>query len=204
MENGIKYDEEKLRYDLIPNEVLEQLAIILTHGAKKYKPNNWKFVEPKDRYYAAMMRHIEAYRKGYRKDSDSGEHHLSHALTCLMFLLYKEMNPVKQKIYIASPYTIGDKEENVRISLRAGDEVLKLGNIPVCPLLSHYWDKISPKDYEVWLDIDMAMLRDCDAVLRLPGESSGADKEVAEANKLGIPVYFGIEELKKAIESEVQ
>ena len=40
-----------------------------------------------------------------------------------------------------------------------------------------------------------AFLRRCDAVLRLPGKSPGADKEVKEAQALDMPVYFGIEDL---------
>jgi hypothetical protein len=34
-----------------------------------------------------------------------------------------------------------------------------------------------------------------DAVLRLPGTSPGADREVALALSLGIPVYYDIEEM---------
>lgn len=40
-----------------------------------------------------------------------------------------------------------------------------------------------------WLDIDLEWVRVSDAVLRLPGESAGADTEVAEANRRGIPVF---------------
>lgn len=35
----------------------------------------------------------------------------------------------------------------------------------------------------------------CDAVLRLPGESTGADQDVAIAKRRGIPVYHHIEEI---------
>lgn len=40
-----------------------------------------------------------------------------------------------------------------------------------------------------------AVLERCDAVLRLPGESPGADREVHYAISLGKPVYYGLEEL---------
>ncbi|GAA1673298.1 hypothetical protein GCM10009830_19490 [Glycomyces endophyticus] len=33
------------------------------------------------------------------------------------------------------------------------------------------------------------LLQHCDAVLRLPGESTGADQDVATARRLGLPVY---------------
>ena len=39
------------------------------------------------------------------------------------------------------------------------------------------------------------LLQHCDAVLRLPGESRGADQDVAIARERGIPVYFSLEEI---------
>jgi hypothetical protein len=194
---GHKYDTGKLRYDLIPEEVTEQLARILTFGSAKYADNNWKFLRPfKSRYFAALMRHIAAWRGGEDVDKESGELHLSHALACLSFLLWGELNKSKKlKVYVASPYTIGDHDKNVEISLKAGDELLKKGFVPICPLLSHFWDKISPKSYDTWLDMDLQLLAGCDAVLRLLGASEGADKEVKYAMDLGIPVYFVIDDI---------
>jgi hypothetical protein len=57
----------------------------------------------------------------------------------------------------------------------------------------------SPKSYEVWINQDMEWLAKCDVVLRLPGISSGADKETALAEELGIPVYDNIATLHTAI-----
>lgn len=39
------------------------------------------------------------------------------------------------------------------------------------------------------------LLDRCDAVLRLPGESSGADQDVAIAERRGLPVYYDIAEI---------
>jgi hypothetical protein len=39
------------------------------------------------------------------------------------------------------------------------------------------------------------LLQRCDAVLRLPGASRGADMDVARAQALGLPVYHHIDEL---------
>jgi hypothetical protein len=41
----------------------------------------------------------------------------------------------------------------------------------------------------------LAWLAKCDAVLRITGESPGADREVKEAMRLNIPVYLGIDQL---------
>jgi hypothetical protein len=42
------------------------------------------------------------------------------------------------------------------------------------------------------------LLERCDAVLRLPGESQGADQDVAIARHRGIPVYFSLDEVPGA------
>ena len=91
MSEGKKFDTGKLRYDLIPLEALEGLADILTFGAQKYSENNWKDVErAEDRYYAALLRHLFASRKGEKSDPESGKSHLHHAITNLAFLIWKE------------------------------------------------------------------------------------------------------------------
>jgi hypothetical protein len=39
------------------------------------------------------------------------------------------------------------------------------------------------------------LLEHCDAVLRLPGESTGADQDVAIARRRGLPVFTRVEEI---------
>lgn len=39
------------------------------------------------------------------------------------------------------------------------------------------------------------LIQRCDALLRIPGESRGADMDVAKAQQLGLPVYFSVAEL---------
>lgn len=87
VEEFLKFDAEKLRYDLIPPSATKALAEVLTFGARKYKPNNWKNCQDPERYLAALIRHIEAYRSGEELDADSGLPHLAHAMTNLAFLL---------------------------------------------------------------------------------------------------------------------
>ena len=91
MNEGVKWDAGKLRYDLVPTEPLEAIAEVMTYGANKYGANNWQNVED-DRYYAALMRHLIAWRKGQIYDKESGLQHLKHALCNVAFLLYKEGN----------------------------------------------------------------------------------------------------------------
>ncbi len=95
---GLKYDEGKLRYDLIPPSELAKLADVLTYGANKYGDNNWQKLEKgKDRYYAALMRHLELWRSGEEIDKESGRNHLSHALCNAMFLSY--INEQENKLH---------------------------------------------------------------------------------------------------------
>jgi len=98
-------------------------------------------------------------------------------------------------VYIASPYTKGDVAVNVRKSFIVADELVKFGYAPFPPLFSHFWHFFSPKPYETWTTLDKEWVLRCDCLLRLPGESSGADAEVALAVKNNIPVFYGIGEL---------
>lgn len=101
----------------------------------------------------------------------------------------------KPKVYIASAYTIGDCAINVRVQLDAVEELMNLGFIPFAPLYSHFQHMVHPRSYESWLEFDFAWIESCDCLLRLPGESSGADREDAHARSLGIPVFYSIKEL---------
>lgn len=99
------------------------------------------------------------------------------------------------KVYVASPYSIGDTEENVYRNMEAGDMLIQEGFYPFIPLLMHFQDKEFPKTYDYWLDYCLEWLYCCDAVLRLDGESKGADLEVQEALNAEIPVFYNIIDL---------
>ena len=88
---GQKDDKEKNRLDLIEPEFIEGVGKVLTFGADKYEPNNWQKVEDaKDRYYAATLRHLIAWRKGEKTDPESGLSHLDHVACNIMFLQHFE------------------------------------------------------------------------------------------------------------------
>ena len=91
MNTGTKFDEDKLRFDLIPPEVEEALATILTYGAAKYNDRNWELGMNWGRLYGALRRHLHAWKKGEKLDEESKLPHLWHALTCLTFLVTYEM-----------------------------------------------------------------------------------------------------------------
>lgn len=107
------------------------------------------------------------------------------------------METNKIKVYISSPYSLGDKLNNVRNSLSVSNELINNGFVPIAPLLFHFQDMIFPQKYDKWLEICRVLLTTADCVLRLPGESSGADIEVQDAIELGIPVYYSIDDIIK-------
>lgn len=76
MSGGRKDDAGKLRYDLIPPEALAGLASVYTMGAEKYTDRNWEKGIAYGRIYAALLRHLEAWRMGEDTDLDNGQHHL--------------------------------------------------------------------------------------------------------------------------------
>lgn len=87
---GKKYDGGKIRWDLVPLTAVEEIAKVLTYGAAKYDANNWQNVAPFEaRYFAALQRHLAAWRRGEEVDPESGIRHLAHAGCCLLFLLSK-------------------------------------------------------------------------------------------------------------------
>ena len=84
---GRKFDGGKLQYGLVPPLALKATVDVLTFGAEKYEPDNWKHVpDSKRRYFDALQRHVWAWKEGEQIDPESGRHHLAHALCCLMFL----------------------------------------------------------------------------------------------------------------------
>ena len=92
LNQGRKDDNGKLRYDLVPAGTWAKVVAVITFGAKKYDDNNWQIVVKEDpaRYYAAMMRHIEAWWDGEKIDADSGVHHLANAICCALFLMWND------------------------------------------------------------------------------------------------------------------
>lgn len=100
-----------------------------------------------------------------------------------------------KKVYIAGPYTKGDVAVNVRNAFEAADTLATAGFAPFVPHATHFWHMLFPRPYAYWIALDLEFLPACDLLLRLPGESAGADGEVAEAKRLGIPVYHSLLDL---------
>jgi len=112
-------------------------------------------------------------------------------------------------ILVAGPYRSGtnDNPELMRQNLeRLEASALKLfraGHIPLIgewlalPLLKIAGSK-KPGD-EIYKEISYPvahrLITKCDAILRIKGESTGADNDVKIARELGLSVYYHIEEI---------
>lgn len=127
---------------------------------------------------------------------------------------------LRKRIYIAGPISKGDLATNVNQATAAFVALAKLGYAPMCPHWSVYahecdqgefFEDENPKachavgwaegnhdmTHADWLGIDLPWVEVSHAVLRLPGESTGADMEVAHAKANGLPVFKSIEEIEQ-------
>lgn len=117
-----------------------------------------------------------------------------------------------QLILIAGPYqsgTDGDPEKmaaNLRRLEEAAWPVFERGHVPMIgewvalPVLAGMGadGPTDPRAADVLHPTAERLLEHCDAVLRLPGASQGADDDVAIARRRGIPVYTAVSEIPRA------
>jgi hypothetical protein len=108
----------------------------------------------------------------------------------------------KTKIYIASPFTQGDKEQNVQLQMDACYHLIMLGFNPYMPIYHYFVQNqhddmhLSP-DFDWVVDIDLPWLECCDMAIRLHPKdnfgveipSPGADIEEAFCKEKGIPMF---------------
>lgn len=99
---------------------------------------------------------------------------------------------------MAGPLTKGNLFENVHSAAKMGDALWKAGYLPFVPHIISLGEVVIPRGYEDAMEFDFLWLSRCDILIRLPGESPGADREVDLAHELNIPVYTSLEALINA------
>ncbi len=109
-------------------------------------------------------------------------------------------------ILIAGPYRSGTGGDPALIARNlerleeAAAPIHRLGHVPMIgewvalPILRGI-DEADAADGDVMYETAHRLLQHCDAVLRLPGDSAGADKDVEIALDRGLPVYRSIDEI---------
>jgi hypothetical protein len=112
-------------------------------------------------------------------------------------------------ILIAGPYRsgTGDDPELLAANLRALEEaawpIFRAGHVPMIgewvalPVMRGAGSTGvgGPVSEQVLYPTADRLLQHCDAVLRLPGASTGADQDVRIARERGLPVYGRIEDI---------
>ena len=114
-----------------------------------------------------------------------------------------------QLILIAGPYRSGTDDDPDRMAANlhrleaAAWPIFQAGHVPMIgewvalPVL-HSAGATGPLDplaEKVMYPTAQRLLAHCDAVLRLPGESTGADQDVAIARRRGLPIYHRLQEI---------
>ena len=94
------------------------------------------------------------------------------------------------RVYIIAPYSLGDREYNVRRAIAAAETLLRMGFRPFVPILSHYWHLVYPHSEEEWSDLDMYWLEQSDLVAVVPGKSIHGEIEIAHAQILNLPILY--------------
>jgi nucleoside 2-deoxyribosyltransferase len=105
-------------------------------------------------------------------------------------------------IYIAGKYrgaTPWAVEQNIRAAEDVAARVIQAGMMPLCPHANtRHMESLA--DDAFMLAGTLELMRRCDAVLLVPNwmDSVGALAEVAEAHRLGIPVFSEVEHIGEA------
>jgi hypothetical protein len=101
-------------------------------------------------------------------------------------------------VYVAGPYTRPDPVANTHDTIKFATELIDEGLVtPLVPHLTLLWHVVVPRPLEFWYEYDIAVLARCDALYRIAGESTGADKEVDFARDAGIPVFTDLDALRE-------
>lgn len=99
------------------------------------------------------------------------------------------MKTNRTRVYVAGPYT-SDPRANTEFAIEVGQHLLELGYAPLVPHLTHFWHQRFTNDWQTWMELDLPWVAQADLVVRLPGSSVGADRELEVAAAHGIPIYF--------------
>lgn len=85
-EVGLRYNQGKMRYDLLHPKATDGLVKVLTKGSEKYAPRNWEKGMSWTSVIASLKRHLAAIEKGEDFDPESGLLHIDHVQCNAHFL----------------------------------------------------------------------------------------------------------------------
>jgi len=104
---------------------------------------------------------------------------------------------LRPRVYVSGPITKGDRRANFKQAADAQKALMAAGFAVLNPMLSMRLPGVFAIPHDTWIANDLPWVALADAVLRLPGESLGADIECEHALIHGVPIFHGIDELKR-------
>lgn len=91
-DKGLRYNEGKLRWSLVPFSSLSSMVRVLMFGANKYADFNWQKGLPTREICESLLRHTYAFMEGEDNDPESGIEHYGHMMCNAMFLAWMMEN----------------------------------------------------------------------------------------------------------------
>lgn len=91
---AIRYDLGKLQWQLLPEDAIEKIVEIYTHGSIKYTDENWRKGMKWKRMIGSLKRHTKAFTVGEDIDADSGCLHLSQIAWNAISLIWYQLEGV--------------------------------------------------------------------------------------------------------------
>lgn len=107
-----------------------------------------------------------------------------------LWLPYWQQKEEKLRIYLSGPITKGNRSLSFYQAAEAQRLLMLEGHAVLNPMLSIMHPDGMNIDWQTWIDSDLEWVAVADAIVRLPGESKGADIETAFAREHGIPVLM--------------
>jgi hypothetical protein len=101
-------------------------------------------------------------------------------------------------IFLSCPISNGDMatdteiEKNVAVAIAYETVLRDLEFAVVNPALSWFSHKFRPWSHDRWMEQAIDTMLRCDAVLRVPGDSVGADREQAFAETHDLPYFESV------------
>ncbi len=95
-----------------------------------------------------------------------------------------------QRVYLSGPITKGNGTSNFAMAAEAQKRLMEDGFAVLNPMLSMMHPDARNISWHLWISSDLKFVEVSDMVVRLPGESKGADEEVLHAEKHGINIVL--------------
>lgn len=157
---GLRFNEGKLRYDLICPEQLKGLASVYTYGAKKYSLWNWARGQAYSTILASLKRHIAAFEAGDDYDAESGCQHMAHVMwnagALLSFSKFYPQGDDRRLSYLRIPKIGLDIDEVLAAFVPAYCSRYNLPTPHCWNFDPHFGERIEElkKDQAFWLNLE--------------------------------------------------